>query len=703
MVQPFKPPHLAYFPQKGEENGISGWTQFKLSLCLALVICAMPLSFCIASASDKPFNGPANWGGSGLFEIPNARVLDDGDMRLGYAHADPHSQLVLNLGVLPRVEFNLRYTEIDNIPSGFGSDFGDYKDKAFDVKLQLVKESRRFPAVAIGLQDFHGTQLFRAQYLTINRQIYPLDFTLGFGRERLKGQAELPFWDEIGVFGGIEWAINDRISAALEYSPVEYEKDPLIVRTTDESAASPWNIGLKFKVTSGFSLGLSYQRGETLGIMGHLTFSMGKPILPKRPDPPSWKFLIHDPQWRPSDEQIVQDAVQEINRTNNYSNVSVIKLDRTIICSVQNDRYFSSTKAIGRVMRILLRYAGPDIGKLTVNLSRRGIDVLSVSVAPQHLHDYLTGNLNQSFFRELIHVTAAGPLPPKHMRKAEASDATAWLADYGVKPTIETFFNDPSGALKARWSLDPYAALQPWKGNALVARLSIPVATDISSKNVTPEDAVRSDAWKYAGASTNLEQLMVDQVIKMTNRTYFRLSAGYLERMYAGFGGEFLAFSASGRFAFGLSSDHVRKREPESFFDLQEFDSYTLLGNFYYNYSPLRLTLQTQAGRFLAGDDGLRFVFSRQYDTGAQVGFWYSLTDTSDFTGFNEDYRDKGIYIKIPVAMFTDRPTRKMLDYQMSPWTRDVGATVHHWQSLFYFGADLTPARFFDDFDLFSK
>ena len=123
--------------------------------------------------------------------------------------------------------------------------------------------------MAVGFQDFHGTKLFRAQYLTISRQIYPLDFTLGFGRERLKGPTELPFWDEVGVFGGIEWAISDRLSAALEYSPVEYEKDPLIVRTTNEGVASPWNIGLKYKVTSAFSLGLSYQRGNSLGLMGH--------------------------------------------------------------------------------------------------------------------------------------------------------------------------------------------------------------------------------------------------------------------------------------------------------------------------------------------------------------------------------------------------------------------------------------------------
>ncbi len=753
-VPPYEitPPQPASLSQKGEENRISGWTlpisgfktfnraqdqggentfnrrnmpgisrikrfsptqrlgsrggfeaTSKLSVCVVLAIWALTLPMRIASASDKPFNGPANWGGSGLLETPNARVLDDGDMRFGYSHADPYNQLVLNLGVLPRVEFNLRYTEINDIPSGLGSDYGDYKDKAFDVKLQLVKESRRFPAIAVGLQDFHGTELFRAQYLTISRQIYPLDVTIGLGRERLKGQAELPFWDEVGLFGGLEWAITNRFSAMVEYSPVEYEKDPSPIRTTDEGAASPWNFGLKAKITSGLSLGLSYQRGDTVGLMAHWTFSMGKPILPKRPDPPNWEFLIHDPNRRPTPRQRAEYAFNEIIKTNKYRDIYVYQSNDSLICEMENVSYLSNAKAVGRVMRILLRHTGPDITTLTVRLKRRGVRVLSVSAAPRHLRDYLTGKLNQSLFKDLLDVKPADANRHSSNPQAEQISETGWISDYGIKPTIETFFNDPTGALKTRWSLEPYATLQTWKGNAWIARVNVPIASDISSETETVEDAVRSDAWKYAGSSTNLEQLMVDQVLKLTDRTYGRLSVGYLERMYAGAGGELLHFAGDGRIALGLSGDHVTKREPDTLFELQDFDSYTLLGNIYYYYSPLNVTLQTQAGRFLGGDEGFRFVFSRQYDTGARVGFWYSLTDTSDFTGFNEDYNDKGMYLQIPLGMFTDRHTQRQLDYRMSPWTRDVGVVVHHWQDLYHFGADLTPARFFDDLEQFAK
>jgi hypothetical protein len=628
-------------------------------------------------------------------------------MRIGYAHIDPYHRLALNLGVLPRVEFNLRYTEIDDIPTDLSSDFGDYKDKAFDVKLQLLKESRRFPAVAVGLQDFHGTRLFPAQYLAINRQIYPLDFTLGFGRERLKGPAELPFWDEVGLFGGIEWAINDRLSAALEYSPVEYEKDSPIIRTTSHGVASPWNFGLKFKATPGFALGLSYQRGETLALSGHLTFCMGKPILPKRPDPPSWKFLIRHPRHRPENGTPVTDAAREIRNTGNFSNVSVWTTEGQIHGSVQNNGYLSNTMAVGRVMRILLGYADQDTRRLTVHLSRRGIDVLSVTVGAGHLRNYLSGKLSREFFKDLIQARAAGTSASKTDTTAEATDATPFLADYGIKPNIETFFDQTDADLKTRWSLEPYATLQTWKGSAWTARINFPVYSDISPvellEEIPADEMFRSDAWKYAESATNLEQLMVDQVIKFSNRVYGRVSFGYLERMYAGAGAEFLIHAGDGRFALGLSGDRVRKREPETLFELQELDSHTLLGNIFYYYSPLNITLQTQAGRFLAGDRGLRFVFSRRYDTGARVGFWYSLTDTDDLSGFNKNYHDKGIYIQLPVEMFTDRPSRKLLDYRMSPWTRDVGATVIHFQSLYGFGADLTPARFFDELHLFSR
>ena len=187
---------------------------------------------------------------------------------------------------------------------------------------------------------------------------------------------------------------------------------------------------------------------------------------------------------------------------------------------------------------------------------------------------------------------------------------------------------------------------------------------------------------------------MLDQEVRLTERTFGRLSGGYLEYMYAGIGAEILTFLGEGNLAFGVEGDWVRKREPETQLSLMDFDSYTLLGNAYYTIPGMDVTLRAQYGRFLAGDIGWRFEVSRTYNTGATVGFWYSYTDTDDLTGFNQDYNDKGVFLSLPAQMFLNRETRTRYNYYASPWTRDVAAAVYHWQDLYRLAADLMPGHF---------
>ena len=159
------------------------------SLLRALVLIC--LSTAAAWGADSPFDMSSNWGGTGLMEIPTARILPDGAMRLGRAQASPYIWHTFGFGLLPGLEFTSRYTDITNMPSGLESDFGSYKDKAYDLKYQLLPESKESPAIAVGISDFNGTRLFEAQYLVASRQLYPLDLTLGLGRKRLKGPLPL--------------------------------------------------------------------------------------------------------------------------------------------------------------------------------------------------------------------------------------------------------------------------------------------------------------------------------------------------------------------------------------------------------------------------------------------------------------------------------------------------------------------------------
>jgi hypothetical protein len=173
--------------------------------------------------------------------------------------------------------------------------------------------------------------------------------------------------------------------------------------------------------------------------------------------------------------------------------------------------------------------------------------------------------------------------------------------------------------------------------------------------------------------------------------------------MYAGAGGELLSYLAKGRLAFGIEGDWVRKRDADEPWILLDQQNHTILGNAYYRYLPLNVTLKAQAGRFLAGDTGVRFEFRRRFNTGAELGFWYSITNTDHLSEFNRGYNDKGIFLKLPFRTFTDRPTRSMFEYRISPWTRDVGATIYHWRELYQMTSDLSPVSFHQDLERFDQ
>jgi len=126
----------------------------------------------------------------------------------------------------------------------------------------------------------------------------------------------------------------------------------------------------------------------------------------------------------------------------------------------------------------------------------------------------------------------------------------------------------------------------------------------------------------------------------------------------------------------------VRKREPGSTMALKDLDFYDLLANAYFRVPKLDVTLQTQYGRFMAGDVGWLFTGTREYDTGI-------ITQ-----GFSRGYDSKGVFITLPASIFLPHDSPVRYNYSFAPWTRDSAQTPYHWQTLFDLASDLMPERF---------
>jgi len=520
------------------------------------------------------------------------------------------------------------------------------------------------------------------------------------GTDRLSGGNSLFGVENLGMFGGVEVNINEKINLIAEYSPIAYEKDYISFRyPVPEGAVSPINFGVRAEVLRGIDLGISWQRGNTIGVMLHGNLKLGKSILPKKPNPPAWRTVI--PQ--SFSEKDIQDELNKIKneiKGAGFDNVKVTTDVKRLTAEIQNERYISNQKAVGRVLRILLKNSPPEIERISVVLTRRKIPFLRISVSPHTLDKFIMGEMRADIFEQLVHIETITEKSIKKEIVSAKSEATNSL-DYrwGVKPEFETFLNDLSGAFRYRIGIKPYATISPWKGSEFVAAYMIPFYSNVTSVNVPPPDAVRSDGWKYLGDEPALDRLYYDQTFRLGEKSFGRFSTGYFEKQYAGFGGEVMTFPSKGSFAVGLEGDWVRKRKPGNTMELfNDRDYYTLLGNLYYRFRPLKMTLRAQYGRFLGEDVGWRFEASREYDTGLVLGAWYSFTDTDHFlTQENQGYNDKGIFMKLPAQMFSLREKRHRYSYRLSPWTRDVGATVAHPSNLYDIGSDLMPVLFEED------
>src|SRR3989338_11298232 len=86
----------------------------------------------LAVADDEPFTYPSNWGGTGLMEIPTARVMKENSFRIGISQIEPYRYYYGAISPLKRLEIDGRITEIlgTKITSPGWQGYGNEKDKS---------------------------------------------------------------------------------------------------------------------------------------------------------------------------------------------------------------------------------------------------------------------------------------------------------------------------------------------------------------------------------------------------------------------------------------------------------------------------------------------------------------------------------------------------------------------------------------------
>ena len=639
-------------------------------------------------------------GQTGLINMPDARIAPDGTLRFGYGFAEPYPTLWTSVTMLPRLELSARYIRIMKVPAFPGrtdTDYGDYRDKAFDGKFVLVEEGGWLPQLAIGAQDVMGTKIFPARYAVANKRLGDFDFTLGYGEKRIDG-----------LFGGVRYRPKalENWAFVAEYDANDYSRDPGAIQSGAANIKKGPGVGVEY--TWGWLTGqLAYTR-EKPAVMAYMAVPLSlKDFVPKSDEPQPYTRITPRPsmeQWLESDEH--RNRMMRALAEQDFRSIRIAYVHDRVEVSLTNSRISRVSRAVGRAARtiLLLSPVGTREIKITYNVRELPIVIYSFSDLDR-LQRYFNGMLPRWELEPHVSIHYAAP------GAQEAGDMADMLAAFdehqpglkvlyqdegnfislknedllanriSIRPTAGVYLNDPSGAFKyeigVQAAVDRRLARRTYFTGAVNYNIYETIS-DVTQPSNSQLPHVRSDIAEYKRASPfKLTRLLVNQLYFPAERVYARASAGIYEEMFGGAGGQLLYLPVGAGWGADLAVDWVKQRDYDGW-GFRDYDTVTAIASFNYRL-PLGVTATARGGRFLAQDEGVRFEIKRRFASGYEAGIWYTRTNGNDITSPGSPgnpYYDKGIFLSVPLTTLLSKDTQAVAHMSLAPWTRDVGAMV---------------------------
>jgi len=638
---------------------------------------------------------------TGLINMPDARFDPDGTLRFGMSSAHPYFALSANATLLPWLETNLGVTRISGVPGfstareGFGQGYGAYKDKTSGLKVRLMAEDSWWPSVAVGAQDPIGTRLFERQYAAATKTFGDAQLTLGYGRKQING-----------AYGGVRYSPSwlGSWSFVTEYDASDYRNFPFAEPTGVAERTRGMSYAVEYRL-GWMTAAVSSQRGVT-GASTYLSIPLERAEwIAKVAEPEPYAKVIPRPtlaQWE-QDASYKKRMYQALYRQD-FKDVRIrLEPNARLALTLTNSRISQMSRAVGRAARTALLLAPLETTEIRVTYTTNGLPVATYEFSDlQKLNRYFNGLLTRSALAESVTIRYADPSTYSERETAELmaaleepTQAKVLYGDEGgfisfksqdvglnlfqIKPTLSTYLNGPNVfqySLGVLTTYDRELAERLFLNSGVNAIVYENISQAVGANNSTLPH-VRSDFGEYAkGPRLRVDHLLLNRVYHPSERTYARLTGGWLEQMYGGVGGQWLYVERGTPWAVDVSIDAVKQRDFDGRFDFRDYQTVTALAAVHYKL-PYQSTFTMRAGRFLARDYGARFEIKRRFRIGIELGAWYTVTNAVDPGVGEANYRDKGVFVSIPFEALLPSDSRVVTGFSIAPWTRDPGQMVN--------------------------
>lgn len=651
-----------------------------------------------AVAAPLTTNSLTLYGTPGLIEMPTAESLPDGEFVSTFAQTGDDIRGTLTFQFHPRLTGSFRYSKLPNFNRNTNS---DRFDRSFDIRFRFADETRWRPALAIGLRDFVGTGVYSGEYVVATKTLTPrLRVTggLGWGRlgsfgevatvgnrpsgfARTGGQTNTAQWfrGDVAPFFGVTYRATEKLTLKAEYSSDGYDYEVsqgLIDRRT------PWNFGLDYKLFEGATLGASYTYGDRLGVQLSFAANPARSGFGPQVSPAPAPLAVRpqgsaaDLGWTdlPENSAAIRDRLAAALAAEGIRLEGLALSGTRAEVRIANTRWPVLSQALGRAARVLSRTLPASVETLSLVPLNEGVPGARVTFARSDLE-----RLEHADSRDMLEAARFSDAATGTQPGIETLPAPYPRLTWSVRPDVVSSFFDPQqpirGDLLLRFS-GSYRPAPGWVASAVVDHRLTGNLDDIIRTSNSKLQRVRSDVARYMSeGETAITRLQVAHYGRPGTNLYSRLTAGILERQYAGVSGELLWKPVDSRLAFGVEVNAVRQRAFDGGFGLRDYETVTGFASVYYEFGDGFLG-QIHAGRYLAGDVGATFVLDRTFENGWSVGAFATFTDVSA-EDFGEGSFDKGIRLTVPLTWITGQPSTTVSHTVLRPLTRDGGQRVH--------------------------
>jgi hypothetical protein len=346
--------------------------------------------------------------------------------------------------------------------------------------------------------------------------------------------------------------------------------------------------------------------------------------------------------------------------------------EATIVLARSPFRTLAQTAA--RALRAASGALPPATERVTVVMLENAVEIGRMTLLRRDLERADQGLSSAEEIALAAVVGSAGrPLPPQFVDFPWSPQFT-----WAIEPLLQLQLMDPDQPFGFNLLAAASGRVHLASGFSLGGAVGVPIIGNIASDRVSDSELthVRSDVARYLDeGKVPLLTLTAERLWLAAPDLFARVTAGYLEPMYAGLATEVLYRPANAGWAVGMDVNALMQRQYDQGFGVLGYSVISGHASYYQDLGVLGLTGIVRAGRYLAGDWGATFEMVRKFASGIEVGGFATFT-TVPFDRFGEGSFDKGIYIRFPFDIFPGQATRSTATAVLRPLTRDGGQRV---------------------------